>query len=472
MKFKDIIAEQKIQEAPMGLLKTVGNKALSKVSSKAAGKLETGTTANQLYTDFKKYLGKTGQEPSREVVLSFLQSKGLPTAGAEAAIDKAGEPSAVGVAAKAAAGDAVDAVSGAVKKGADKLKQAFAKKPAAQAAAGDQRQDPGMDNTAISATDQGQRQDPAMDNPAPAAKSGFAQGNYQSANYGSSAGFDKTSMKNVSNPMPTGAVGGVPAGKSNLPQPTTATTPTATPAGRAQGGGRVKGQLSQSNSAVRRRQQRANRANTSSALGQFVNTQTGKNPVSMARKESIEYNFDMLMEALEISQQLHEAPLSRGQIEKAFMAAVQDSAKIGGGQQPAAQQGGGGGQQPAAQQGGGGGQQQGGGGSSDAQQGGGGQQQGGGGGQQQGDQKGPGFIAGLMGKGDGKVKGNFNVNQLAQILQVDPKELSAAIVKLKQGQPLSRTHITTLSNAFVGLYKADPQSTVQAANMLKKVSAA
>jgi hypothetical protein len=308
-----------------------------------------------------------------------------------------------------------------------------------------------------------------MDNPAPAAKSGFAQGNYQSANYGSSAGFDKTSMKNVSNPMPTGAVGGVPTGKSNLPQPTTATTPTATPAGRTQGGGRVKGQLSQSNSAVRRRQQRANRANTSSALGQFVNTQTGKNPVSMARKESIEYNFDMLMEALEISQQLHEAPLSRGQIEKAFMAAVQDSAKIGGGQQPAAQQGGGGG----------GGQQQGGGSSSDAQQGGGGQQQGSGssdaqqgGGQQQGDQKGPGFIAGLMGKGDGKVKGNFNVNQLAQLLKVDPKELSAAIVKLKQGQPLSRTHITTLSNAFVGLYKADPQSTVQAANMLKKVSAA
>jgi hypothetical protein len=460
MKFKDIIAEQKIQEAPMGLLKTVGNKALSKISSKAAGKLETGTTANQLYTDFKKYLGKTGQEPSREVVLSFLQSKGLPTAGAEAAIDKAGEPSAVGVAAKAAAGDAVDAVSGAVKKGADKLKQAFAKKPAAQAAAGDQRQDPGMDNTAVAATAPGQRQDPTMDNPAPAAKSGFAQGNYQSANYGSSAGFDKTSMKNVSNPMPTGAVGGVPTGQSNLPQPTTATTPAATPAGRTQGGGKVKGQLSQSTSAVRRRQQRANRANTSSALGQFVNTQTGKNPVSMARKESIEYNFDMLMEALEISQQLHEAPLSRGQIEKAFMAAVQDSAKIGGGQQPAAQQGGGG--------------------SSDAQQGGGGQQQGGGGSQQGGGGQQPaaqqggggGFIAGLMGKGDGKVKGNFNVNQLAQLLQVDPKELSAAIVKLKQGQPLSRTHITTLSNAFVGLYKADPQSTVQAANMLKKVSAA
>jgi hypothetical protein len=460
MKFKDIISEQRIQEAPMGLLKTVGNKALSKVSAKAAGKLETGTTANQLYSDFKKYLGKTGQEPSREVVLSFLQSKGLPTAGAEAAIDKAGEPSAVGIAAKAAAGDAVDAVSGAAKSavntvksaaasGANKLKQAFAKKPAAGQAEPTQRQDPAM-------------ADPAVSNP------NFAQGNYQQGNYSSSAGFDKTTMKNVSNPMPAGTVGGVPTGKSNLPQPTTATTP-ATPPVKGRGG-RKAGQLSTTPRAVARRQatavkkaaNTAGRPNTSNALGQFVNTQTGKNPISMNRKESIEYNFDMLVEALEISQLLYEAPLSRGQIEKAFMAAVQDSVKVGGGgQQSAAQQGGSSGQQSAAQQGGSSG------GSNDGQQGGNDSGQ-----QSAAQQGGGGFFAGLMGKGDGKVKGNFNVNQLAQILQVDPKELSAAIVKLKQGQPLSRTHITTLSNAFIGLYKADPQSTVQAANMLKKVSAA
>jgi len=438
MKFKDIIAEQKIQEAPMGLLKTVGHKALSKVSAKSAGKLETGTTANQLYTDFKKYLGQTGEQPERDVVLAFLQSKGFPTTGAQAALDAVVKSGAIGTAAKAAAGDAVDAVSGAVKTGANKLKQAFAKKPAAQAAAGDQRQDPAMDNTAVSATAPGQRQDPTMDNPAPAAKSGFAQGNYQSANYGSSAGFDKTSMKNVSNPMPAGAVGGVPNTNTPraTPSPATGMQPAPKPsAGRTQGGGKKRGEVSMTPGAVRKRNSRANQPNTSSAIGQFVNTQAGKNPVRMKSKESVEYNYDMLIEALSYSI-VTEAALSRGQIEKAFLAAAQDAAKIGGGQQQ-----------------GGGGQQQGG----DAQQ---------------GDQKGPGFIAGLMGQGDGKVKGNFNVNQLAQILQVDPKELSAAIVKLKQGQPLSRTHITTLSNAFVGLYKADPQSTVQAANMLKKVSAA
>ena len=73
-----------LTEAPMGALKTFGLTSLSKVSSTAAGKLQTGTMANQLYSEFKSYLGQTGDQAEPVIVIQFLKSKGIPTKSAEA----------------------------------------------------------------------------------------------------------------------------------------------------------------------------------------------------------------------------------------------------------------------------------------------------------------------------------------------------------------------------------------------------
>ena len=83
MKIYDILVESAVTEAPMGVLKTIGNKIASKMpgttGSKATGALETGQIANQLKVDFYKYLGQTGQEADSTAVLDFLKSQGYPT---------------------------------------------------------------------------------------------------------------------------------------------------------------------------------------------------------------------------------------------------------------------------------------------------------------------------------------------------------------------------------------------------------
>jgi hypothetical protein len=88
MKISDILLEStQVQEAPMGMLSKLGNKALSKLGSGAAqGKLETGDHANQLKKEFQRYLGRTGGTAEVDAVLAFLKSKGIPTQGAETAI--------------------------------------------------------------------------------------------------------------------------------------------------------------------------------------------------------------------------------------------------------------------------------------------------------------------------------------------------------------------------------------------------
>jgi hypothetical protein len=89
MRIQDLLIESKqdITEAPVGLLKKAGL-GIKKVfgSGKAAGELDTGNVANQLKKDYMMMLGKTGQEPEAASVITFLKSKGYPTASAGSAL--------------------------------------------------------------------------------------------------------------------------------------------------------------------------------------------------------------------------------------------------------------------------------------------------------------------------------------------------------------------------------------------------
>ena len=91
MKLYEVLIEAtQVDEAPMGMLKTLGNKAMSKMGSgRAAGKLSTGGLANQLHKEFQQYLGKTGREATKDAVMGFLSSKGYPTQGAATIINTA-----------------------------------------------------------------------------------------------------------------------------------------------------------------------------------------------------------------------------------------------------------------------------------------------------------------------------------------------------------------------------------------------
>ena len=92
MKLYEVLLEDKkqVQEAPMGMLNTLGNKAMSKLgNARATGKLSTGALANQLHKEFQTYLGKTGREATKDAVMGFLSSKGYPTQGAATIINTA-----------------------------------------------------------------------------------------------------------------------------------------------------------------------------------------------------------------------------------------------------------------------------------------------------------------------------------------------------------------------------------------------
>jgi hypothetical protein len=87
MKIHDLLTEQRLDEKPMGMLKSLGNKAMAALGSgKAQGRVESGTMANQLRKQFDVYIGKTGQDATTTAVIEFLKSKGLPTAAASQAM--------------------------------------------------------------------------------------------------------------------------------------------------------------------------------------------------------------------------------------------------------------------------------------------------------------------------------------------------------------------------------------------------
>jgi len=127
MKIHDLLTEQRLDEKPMGMLKSLGNKAMAALGSgKAQGRIESGTMANQLRKQFDVYIGKTGQDATTTAVIEFLKSKGLPTGAASQAMGIQGgeqEP----------AGD-----DQTTQPAAEPQSQGTAQKPAAQAATSQQ----------------------------------------------------------------------------------------------------------------------------------------------------------------------------------------------------------------------------------------------------------------------------------------------------------------------------------------------
>ena len=80
MKIDDLLIENRIEEAPQGMisrgLNKLGAKFLpGKWGSQAQGKVEAGTVANKLYKDYYKYLGGSNQQPSMDSMQRFLQTQ-------------------------------------------------------------------------------------------------------------------------------------------------------------------------------------------------------------------------------------------------------------------------------------------------------------------------------------------------------------------------------------------------------------
>ena len=536
MKFNEFNKNEKtnnLTEAPMGALKTFGLTSLSKVSSTAAGKLQTGTMANQLYSEFKSYLGQTGDQAEPEIVIQFLKSKGIPTKSAEAimaqtagdtkgAVDAAAgggsperidptmdEPAAGGDAAKTPAADAAkdQAAPGA------EQPQTGAEKPAADA--GTAAPTPGASpkaggtgfgfdgNTGEPFKTQADRDaSDAADKAAGATKPNFnnqTAGGKQTISTGGT--FDPATMTNKpGTPVGPGVQGGVPSttdprstvGQQAAPAADGSAAPTQPAGNRPQGGGRVAGQQSQTPGAIAKRAKRAgqpaNGGSTSSALDQFVKTQMGSNPVTMKPQEPQQNPVPPKQKKKksgagtqgDAEWERNVQPSYGESLEQEYNALMEALSR---GQlskiflaaaQDAARAGiGAGGQAAQGQQQGG--QQQGGGGAAAPQGGGaaqGGQQQAGGGGFMAGLKAGFTGQDGAEGEEGGDVTGTLNVNQLAALLPgVDAKMLSQAVTVIKQGKEPNRSQMAACGQAFIALIKADPATTTQVMGMLKKISA-
>jgi hypothetical protein len=311
MKFSDIIIEtkkQQLTEKPMGFLKTMGNKVASTFGSgQAQGRLDTGKEANTLRKDFDVFLGKTGQNPTGDLVLQFLKQKGYPTKSAQNFIS-AGKPQAAPAADPAATA-----------------------KPAA----------PADDQTKPAATPGATT--PPTDAPeksaAPAQPTKDEIAARVKANVGKSAAANKASGfgQPVEKPKPDAGAGvfGQMAQQLSNPQekpaapaatiPPATDTP-ATPPARTQGGGKVAGQLSQTPGAIAKRQARAVKKRTGHPADDNPNIQLGT--------ESIEH-FQQMIESRVSFYLLLEEVLSGKQLDQIFLAAAQEKAK-GGGTTPAA----------------------------------------------------------------------------------------------------------------------------------------
>jgi hypothetical protein len=220
MKLYEVLLEdkKKVQEAPMGMLNTLGNKAMSKLgNARATGKLSTGSLANQLHKEFQTYLGKTGREATKDAVMGFLSSKGYPTQGAATIINQAlkgagaapsGPLANMKATARGLAGKAKDAMVKQAGNIADKMKPGLKAAPI-------NKTEPTMDPETPTTTA------PTDTTAAAPAKTGNSYNNQLSGGkqtINRSTGFDRNTMQNTSEPMDPKAVGGVP----NTTNPTTA----------------------------------------------------------------------------------------------------------------------------------------------------------------------------------------------------------------------------------------------------------
>jgi len=211
MKLYEILLEDKkqVQEAPMGMLNTLGNKAMSKLgNARATGKLSTGSLANQLHKEFQTYLGKTGREATKDAVMGFLQSKGYPTQGAATIINQAiksagaaptGPMANLKATAKGVAASAKDALA----KAGTQAKDALVKGAGNIA----DKLKPGLQAAPIDKTEPTlEPETPTTTAPVKTGGSFNNQLGGGKANYSMSTGFDTTTMKNTSKPMDADAI--------------------------------------------------------------------------------------------------------------------------------------------------------------------------------------------------------------------------------------------------------------------------
>jgi len=86
MKIHQIMSESEVDEAPVGMLKRLGQKIASKVpgeiGARASGQLSASKDANAMKTDLARWMGQA-QIPKGSLTISqfkqFLDQKGLPT---------------------------------------------------------------------------------------------------------------------------------------------------------------------------------------------------------------------------------------------------------------------------------------------------------------------------------------------------------------------------------------------------------
>ena len=343
MKITDLLIENKAQvdEAPMGFLKTMGNKVASTFGSgKAQGRLDTGKIANDLRKEFDVYLGKTGQEPTGEMVLGFLKSKGYPTSSAskvlgttptrgpadaaQAAPGQAADatPTAEPAAPQAAAKPSYNnqlaggkqtvsvngkpAATGAVPKATDPA-------AAVKAAAQPPKQEPGAAAFGQMAQQLGKEQ------PKPAAG---VPGDDATPTGDEQAAADARVAATGASPAEVAAQRAEREKRIAARAPRTAApaaAPTAQPAvpARPQGGGKVAGALSTSPTAVAKRQARAVKKRTVHPADDNPNIQLGTESIQRTRtfEQHLNY-FRMLAEGL-----------NGKQLDAIFLAAAQEKAR-------------------------------------------------------------------------------------------------------------------------------------------------
>jgi hypothetical protein len=287
MKISDLLkenAEQQLTEKPMGFLKNVGNRVASAFGSgQAQGRLDTGKMANTLRKEFDVFLGKTGQQPTGDLVLQFLTQKGYPTQSAKQTLGRSTE--------QPAAAKPATAVQ----------------QPQAQPAASQGTEQPAA--TPEPAADGQQKQNTQQDQK-PAAN--FGQGGYGQTTTNAPAGLTPQQ------PDPT-------------KQPAADTAPAAKPAGgRTQGGGKVAGQYSNTPNAIRKRAKRSDQRAAHPA---------DDNPNIQVGSESYVRTGSRFFESQLRFYRLLKESLSTKQLDAVFLAAAQDKAKQDA--QGGAQQGGG-----------------------------------------------------------------------------------------------------------------------------------
>jgi hypothetical protein len=165
MRLNEILIEQKVNEAPQGMLSRIGSRVKAWTGDKkAAGELEAGKEANWLRDKFETFLGKIGKDPTPQMVIDFLKKNNYPTGDAEQEMTKVTTGQKIGSAAGTAAGAAakgIGKIAGALGKGVGAVGKGIADvAKGAVAGAKDAVADPKQDPNAQTTTQQEPKADP------------------------------------------------------------------------------------------------------------------------------------------------------------------------------------------------------------------------------------------------------------------------------------------------------------------------